>query len=135
MCATLCPSHLPLVDHPLSDELVDRVSNESGGDPFFSLDTATTPSGYDAVGTIKQIDVTTGKVTIAHEAVAELNWPAMTMIFTIKNKALLDKRSLDKSVEFQMARIAILANHILVGIPCRMPQQRCDEQHTAEQRY
>jgi Cu/Ag efflux protein CusF len=135
MCATLCPSHLPLIDHPLSDELVDRGFNESGGDPFFNLDTATMPSGYDAVGTIKQIDVTTGKVTIAHEAIAESNWPAMTMIFTIKNKALPDKLPLDKRVEFQMARIAILANHIRVGIPCGMPQQRCDEQHTAEQRY
>ncbi len=93
------------------------------------------PSGYDAVGTIKQIDVTAGKVTIAHEAIAELNWSAMTMIFTIKNKALPDILTLDKKVEFQMARIAILANHILVGIPCGMPQQRCDEQHTAEQRY
>jgi Cu/Ag efflux protein CusF len=97
-----------------------------------SQDTATTPSGYDAVGTVKQIDVTTGKVTIAHEAIAGLNWPAMTMIFTIKNKAFFDKLSLEKRAEFKAARIGILANHILVGIPGGVPQQRYDEQQTAE---
>src|ERR1039457_1622749 len=36
MCATRYPSHPLLLDHPLSDALVDRGFNQPGGDPFFT---------------------------------------------------------------------------------------------------
>jgi Cu(I)/Ag(I) efflux system protein CusF len=65
--------------------------------------TATSP-GYDAVGVVKQIDVTAGKVTIAHQAIAGLNWPAMTMSFSVKDKSLFDKLAVDRKVEFTVAK-------------------------------
>jgi len=34
-----------------------------------------------AIGTIKAIDATSGKITLAHGPVPELEWPAMTMAF------------------------------------------------------
>lgn len=34
------------------------------------------------VGIVKDIDLTNKKVTIAHEAIPEIGWPAMTMRFT-----------------------------------------------------
>jgi Cu(I)/Ag(I) efflux system protein CusF len=59
---------------------------------------------YNAVGVVKQIDVTAGKVTIAHEAIAGLNWPAMTMSFSVKDKALFDKLAVDRKVRFTVAK-------------------------------
>lgn len=42
-------------------------------------------------GTVQKTDSAKGTVTIAHGAVKSLNWPAMTMSFPVKDKALLDK--------------------------------------------
>ena len=34
----------------------------------------------------------------------DLNWPAMTMTFMVKDKALLEKLALDKKVEFEFVQ-------------------------------
>jgi Cu(I)/Ag(I) efflux system periplasmic protein CusF len=69
-----------------------------------SAPAAASASGYDAVGVVKQLDVTAGTVTIAHEAIAGLGWPAMTMSFSIKDKTLFDKLAVDRKVQFTVAK-------------------------------
>ncbi len=59
---------------------------------------------HKGVGTVKQIDPTAATVTIAHGPVADLKWPAMTMTFAVKDKALLGKLSQDKKVEFEFVQ-------------------------------
>ena len=44
------------------------------------------------------------KVTIKHEPIASINWPAMTMAFEVKDKALLDKVAKDKKVQFEFVQ-------------------------------
>jgi Cu(I)/Ag(I) efflux system periplasmic protein CusF len=44
------------------------------------------------------------KVTIKHEPIASINWPAMTMAFDLKDKALLDKVAKDKKVQFEFVQ-------------------------------
>ena len=44
------------------------------------------------------------KVTIKHEPIASINWPAMTMAFAVKDKALLDKVAKDKKVQFEFVQ-------------------------------
>jgi Cu/Ag efflux protein CusF len=41
------------------------------------------------------------KVTIKHEPVPSMNWPSMSMAFTVKDKALRDKLAKDKKVDFE----------------------------------
>jgi Cu(I)/Ag(I) efflux system periplasmic protein CusF len=53
---------------------------------------------------VTKVDPASSKVTIAHGPVQTLNWPAMTMTFTVKDKALLRKFSQDKKVEFQFVQ-------------------------------
>jgi Cu(I)/Ag(I) efflux system periplasmic protein CusF len=53
------------------------------------------------VGTVKKVDLASGKVTIAHGPIPTMKWPAMNMTFTVKDKALLGKFSQDKKVEFE----------------------------------
>jgi Cu(I)/Ag(I) efflux system protein CusF len=43
-------------------------------------------------------------VTIAHGPVQSLNWPAMTMNFLVKDKALLDRLSSGKKVDFEFVQ-------------------------------
>lgn len=54
------------------------------------------------VGVIKSIDQKAGTVTIAHEPIKELNWPAMTMPFKVAQPALLENKAAGNKVEFAL---------------------------------
>lgn len=56
---------------------------------------------HKAMGTVKKVDAKGGVVTLAHEPIKSLNWPAMTMGFKVKDKMLLDKLTDGKKVEFE----------------------------------
>ena len=55
------------------------------------MESAKSGPTHNGVGTVQKTDPAKGTVTIAHGAVKSLNWPAMTMSFAVKDKALLDK--------------------------------------------
>ena len=59
---------------------------------------------HKGVGTVKKVDPASGKVTLAHGPIQTMNWPAMNMTFTVKDKAMLDKFSQDKKVEFEFVQ-------------------------------
>ena len=63
---------------------------------------AKTTKGYKATGIVKSIDVARGTATIAHGPVTDLNWPAMTMAFKVKDKGLLERLAVDKKVDFTL---------------------------------
>ena len=56
----------------------------------------------------------TGKATIAHEAITTLYWPAMTMSFTVKDKALLDQLTIGKKVNFQLMKEG--TEYVITGV-------------------
>lgn len=53
---------------------------------------------HNAAAVVKNVDAANGKVTLAHEPVKSLNWPAMTMGFAVKDKKLFDKLAVGKKV-------------------------------------
>ena len=55
---------------------------------------------HKASGKVTKVDKTGGSVTIAHGPVVSMSWPAMTMTFKAKDKALLDKVKGGTQVEF-----------------------------------
>jgi Cu(I)/Ag(I) efflux system protein CusF len=59
---------------------------------------------HQATGVVKAIDPASGKVTLAHEAIKSLNWPAMTMNFAVTDKALFDKLTVGKKVEVELIK-------------------------------
>ncbi len=65
---------------------------------------ATSVEGYPARGVVKQVDVAAGTVTISHDAIKGLGWPAMTMTFTVKDKRLFHKLAVGKNVQFHVAK-------------------------------
>lgn len=60
---------------------------------------------HHAKATVKTVDEKQGKVTLAHEPVASLNWPAMTMSFKVKDKALMSKLSTGKKVHVEFLQV------------------------------
>ena len=57
-----------------------------------------------ATGIVKRVDRAKGTVSLAHDPVASLKWPAMTMSFTVKNPSLFDKLTADRKVEFEFVQ-------------------------------
>ena len=56
-------------------------------------------------GTVKKIDAKAKKVTLIHEELKSLDMPAMTMVFRVKDDALLEKLKEGASVEFVAERV------------------------------
>lgn len=54
-----------------------------------------------AKGTVKSVDPKAGTVTLDHEPVKSMNWPAMSMTFKVKDKSMLDKLGEGKKVEVE----------------------------------
>ncbi len=52
------------------------------------------------LGVVRKVDIENLKVTIRHEEIRHLDMPPMTMVFTVKNKTLLDKIQPGQTVKF-----------------------------------
>ena len=59
------------------------------------------PTAIDAVGIVDEIDQAKGVITISHEAIKSLDWPAMTMNFTVKDSKIISQLSKNKKIHFK----------------------------------
>jgi Cu/Ag efflux protein CusF len=53
-------------------------------------------------GIVKAIDASKGTITLQHQAIAAIGWPAMTMTFKVDPPALLQKVKVGESVRFTL---------------------------------
>lgn len=65
---------------------------------------AVTVKTHKAVGIVKALDEKAGTVTFAHEPVKSLNWPAMSMTFSIRDNMFFDRLAEGRKVEFEFAQ-------------------------------
>ncbi len=70
--------------------------------PVTALGPAPVPASHQGVGNIKEMDWAHVMVTIAHDPIASLNWPAMTMDFRAKDPALLRSLKPGQKVDFEI---------------------------------
>lgn len=77
--------------------------------PITSMDKPVAASDVEkkamAEGEIKKIDKETGKVTIKHGEIKNLDMPPMTMVFRIKDVAMLDKVKAGDKINFSAEKI------------------------------
>ena len=59
---------------------------------------------HHATGVVKKVDAKAGLVTLAHEPVKTMNWPAMTMGFMVKDKMLFDKLAIGNKADFEFVQ-------------------------------
>jgi len=60
----------------------------------------TKPADVQGVGVVKTIDMAKGTVTLQHEAIAAIGWPAMTMPFKVASPELLTHVKVGDKVKF-----------------------------------
>jgi len=78
------------------------------------VDKKSEAKSHKGVGTVKKVDAAAGTVTIAHGPIPTMKWPAMSMTFTVKDKALLGKFSQDKKVEFEFVEQG--SNYVITSV-------------------
>jgi Cu/Ag efflux protein CusF len=59
---------------------------------------------HQATGKVTKVDKAKSAVTIAHDPVASMKWPSMTMGFKVKDKSLLEKLKPGEKVEFSFVQ-------------------------------
>lgn len=67
-----------------------------------------------ARGKVTKVDAGAGVVTLAHEPVKSLNWPAMNMGFQVQDKMLLDKLGVGKTVDFEFVQAE--KGYVITGV-------------------
>ena len=58
------------------------------------------PAGAMADGEVRKVDREAGKLTLRHGPIASLDMPAMTMVYGVKDRAVLDRVSAGDKVKF-----------------------------------
>lgn len=73
---------------------------QTPAEPVKPAATRTDASKNMTEGEIRKVDKDTGKLTIKHGEIENLSMPAMTMVFQVKEKAMLDKVKTGDKVRF-----------------------------------
>ena len=71
-------------------------------------------ASHKAAGTVTKIDPAKNAVTIAHDPVPTMKWPAMTMTFAVKDKAMLEKLPAGKKVAFEFVQQG--KDYVITGV-------------------
>jgi len=69
-------------------------------------DAAKVQSAPMAEGEVRKVDKAGKKITLKHGPIANIDMPAMTMVFPVKDPALLDKAKPGQKVKFQAEMIS-----------------------------
>ena len=73
--------------------------------PGMSHAQSTAPGAvHKGVGVVKKVDPAKSTITLDHEPIKSLNWPGMTMSFTVRDKAILDKVRPGNKLEFEFVQ-------------------------------
>lgn len=56
-------------------------------------------------GEVRRIDKEAGKVTLRHGPLTNLDMPAMTMVFQVKDRAMLDQMKVGEKVRFRADKV------------------------------
>src|SRR3546814_20501163 len=85
-----------------------------------------TPADVQGVGVVKAIDTAKGAITLQHEAIAAIGWPAMTMPFTVASPDLLTLVKVGDKVQFTFHQ-ATEGSTVTANTPARYPTTRTQE--------
>ncbi len=64
------------------------------------------PAAIESVGVVTAIDPAAGTISLDHEAIAAINWPAMTMQFSAEDPAILEGVAVGDRVRFELKSAA-----------------------------
>ena len=72
------------------------------------------PKAHQTSGTVRSVDAANGRAVISHAPIQALNWPAMTMSFSVKDRKLLESLKPGKTVNFQFVQQGV--DHVITSV-------------------
>ena len=69
---------------------------------------------YRTTGVVKALDPSGKRVTIAHQPVEALGWPAMTMTFSVKDRKLIKKLHPEEKIKFEFVKHG--SGYLITGV-------------------
>ena len=93
---------MPMKDMPMKDMAPTRMHKDDKS------------RKHTTKGVVKKIDAKAGTVTLDHEPVKSLDWPAMTMAFKVKDKALMKKFETAKQTEVEFEKRG--KDYVITGV-------------------
>jgi Cu/Ag efflux protein CusF len=98
---------LPAFPKTPADRSAGHEGHQAGATTEHQAEPGPAPAGaIAATGVIRRIDKVNGKVVIAHEPIAALGWSKMTMLFRLKDPALVDPYQEGDRVDFYLEKSA-----------------------------
>lgn len=81
------------------------IAADMGNMPGMKMDTGKAVAGktHHGTGVINSVNLKKAQVNITHEAIASLDWPAMTMNFKMRDKHALSTLQAGEKVEFELS--------------------------------
>jgi Cu/Ag efflux protein CusF len=72
--------------------------------PAHAAEPQAAPAGAMTEGEVRRVDKDAKKLTIRHGPIVNLNMPGMTMVFQVKDPALLDKVTAGDKIRFSVEK-------------------------------
>lgn len=88
-------------DHSTPEGLAQHMQMMQGG----GASAASASQAHQTEGLVRKIDAANGKITLRHGAMPGMNMGAMTMVYRVQNKALLDGIKEGDTVQFSAEKI------------------------------
>ena len=104
ICVTAGISSLATAQTPMPNPMKMSQMDMKSMDKMDKGKNKTSEATHSGTGVVKSVDAATGSITLAHEPIRTLNWPAMTMAFKVKDKSLLDKAKPGDKVQFTVVQ-------------------------------
>ena len=83
---------------------MDKSKDKTSADTKSMPTTSEAGRVHKGTGVVKSVDPNKKSVMLAHEAVASLNWPSMTMAFKADDPKLIEKLKPGNKVEFEFTQ-------------------------------
>lgn len=81
--------------------LAQKANEHDGHHPAPGVTAQAAASGDMTEGEVRKVDKANAKITLKHGEIRNLDMPPMTMVFSVKDKALLDKLKVGDKVRFK----------------------------------
>ncbi|QKE40435.1 MAG: copper-binding protein [Ferrovum myxofaciens] len=75
---------------PMSDSMAEPMSNKV----------------HHAIGIVRKVDTANSRITISHEPIPSIQWPAMTMTFAVQNEKQLNQIIVGEKIKFDLVQSA-----------------------------
>jgi Cu(I)/Ag(I) efflux system periplasmic protein CusF len=95
------PALLIALSAALPAQAQQKAQDHSAHHPAAAASAAPTSAADMTDGEVRKIDKDGAKITLKHAEIKSLDMPPMTMVFTVKDKALLDRVQPGDKVKFK----------------------------------